>query len=63
MGLNRKLIFPAGAFPTNLRSIWEWQANARRMRNQEIMIEFTVTGKTWGWEWEERKRVGGEAKK
>lgn len=23
MGLSRKLIFPAGAFPPNLRSIWE----------------------------------------
>lgn len=47
MGLNRKLIFPAGAFPTNLRSIWEWQTNAKQMHSQELMIEFTAAGKTW----------------
>lgn len=62
MGLNRKLIFPAGAFPANLRSIGEWQTNAKQMRNQEIIIEFTVTGKIWGWEWEERKRVRDQGK-
>lgn len=43
-GLNRKLIFPAGAFPTKPRSIWEGQTNAKQMQNQEIVTEFTVTG-------------------
>lgn len=38
-GLNRKLIFPAGVFPTNLRSIWEWQTNAKQMPNHEIITE------------------------
>lgn len=38
-GLNRKLIFPAGVFPTNLRSIWEWQTNAKQMPNHEIITD------------------------
>lgn len=59
-GLNRKLIFPAGVFPTNLRSIWEWQTNAKQMPNHEIITEFTVTEtvRGWGWGQEEREREG-----
>lgn len=47
-GLNRKLIFPAGVFPTNLRSIWKRQTNAKQMPNHEIVTEFTVTQTFWG---------------
>lgn len=48
MDKSRKLIFPAGAFPANLSSILERQTNAKQMQNQEIMIEFTGSGKVWG---------------
>lgn len=48
MDKSRELIFPAGAFPANLRSILERQTNAKQMQNQEILIEFTGSGKVWG---------------
>lgn len=68
-GLNRKLIFPAGAFPPNLRSIWEWQTNAKQMPNHEIITQFAVTETVErGVGEEERKRerrkgVGGVVKR